>query len=440
MRNILTVSLILLSILVHSQDFNKKRMDSLFSLLDKFDRNMGSISIFQDGREVYANSIGFADVDNAIKANATTLYRIGSISKTFTAVLTMQLVESTDLSLDQKLDDFYPEIPSADQISIEHLLRHQSGIFNITNEEEYLDYMTQPMSRKELINKISSFEREFEAGEKTAYSNSNYILLTFILEDITKKSYAELLKEKIIDSLSLTHTAYGDKIESEKNEAYSYTPGSPWILADETDLSIPLGAGGIVSTPSDLNLFLHALFNEELISSNSLDSMMELKGRYGMGLFPVPFYDKKAYGHTGGIDGFVSNAFYFPNEKVAISYTSNAQRTPVNNIMIGVLSIYFGKDYEMPKFQKNVALKSFDLDDYLGVYSSPTFPLKITITKKDNVLYAQATGQPEFALEALGDHQFQFEAAKLKLTFQSERDLMIFEQMGGKFELSKEEE
>ncbi len=438
MRNLFTILFQLVLFNLFAQDFDQSKMDSLFDRLDRYHRSMGSVSLFQDGKEVYSRSIGYADIEKGIQANHETQYRIGSISKIFTAVMIMQLVEKEVLNLDQKLSDFHPEIPSAEKISIEHLLRHQSGIYNFTNDEEYLNFMVNPMSKKELIEKIASYEREFEPGEQTKYSNSNYVLLTFILEEASGKSYPLLLKEQIIDQLELKNTAYGDKIESEKNEAHSYTPGNPWIKSEETDMSIPLGAGGIVSTPTDLNLFLDGLFNQELVLQSSLDSMMKLEGRYGLGIFPVPFYDKNAYGHTGGIDAFISNAFYFPEEKVSIAYTSNAQRTAVNDIMIGVLSIYFNKEYTLPEYHEAVQLTEEDLKPLLGVYSSPTFPLKITISHQGNILYAQATGQPSFALEAIGPNQFQYEAAKLKMTFNAEEGQMQFEQMGMKYELTKE--
>lgn len=437
MKLLIGILFYLFSVSLYSQNFNKDKLDSLFMLLNQYDRGMGSVSIFQDGQEVYRNSIGYIDLEKKLKANDSSIYRIGSISKTFTATLIMQLVEQDLLALDQPLSDFFPQIPNAEEITLENLLRHQSGIFNLTADEEYLNFNTNDFSKKELLEKIAGYESKFEPGSKNEYSNSNYVLLSFIAEEVSGKSFPQLLEDQIVKACELKHTAYGDKIESTKNEAHSYEASASWIKSTETDLSIPQGAGGIVSTPTDLNTFLNCLFGGELVSTTNLENMMKLEHNYGLGIFTVPFYDRTAYGHTGGIDAFLSNAFYFPKDKVAVSYTSNAQRTPINNIMIGVLSIYFGKEYTLPEFKEMVTLTSEDLEPYVGIYSGGGFPLKLTITKEDNVLYCQATAQPRFALEPLGNHQFQFEQAGLKMTFQSEDNLMIFEQMGGRYELKK---
>ncbi len=157
-----------------------------------------------------------------------------------------------------------------------------------------------------------------------------------------------------------------------------------------------------------------------------------------MGVFQVPFGDKKSFGHTGGIDGFQSNAFLFPTERVSIAYISNGVTMPVNDILIGVLSIYFGKSYDLPVFTDALHLKSEELDKYLGIYSSLSFPLKITITKEKNVLIAQATGQPSFSLEAYEEHKFKFDQALLKLEFIPSESKMILRQGGSEFILERE--
>ena len=147
---------------------------------------------------------------------------------------------------------------------------------------------------------------------------------------------------------------------------------------------------------------------------------------------------KRAFGHNGGIDGFQSNAAYFPEDKVSIAYTTNGVAMPMNDILIGALSIYYGKDYSLPDFKPGLAVKSEDLDQYLGVYSSPQFPLKVTITKKGNVLIGQATGQPSFPFEAYELHKFKFDQASLKVEFLPKESKMILRQGGGEFELTKE--
>ena len=318
------------------------------------------------------------------------------------------------------------------------MLKHRSGIFNFTNAQDYQSWMEQPITKDELVKKITEYGSVFEPNEKNEYSNANYVLLSYIAEKIDGNEFAIILNKRICETNALSNTYYGSKISSDKNEAQSYTKLKDWKIATETDMSIPVGAGAIVSNPTDLNKFLNALFTGKIVSEQSLQKMMEIQDGIGIGMFQIPFYDKKAFGHGGGIDGFQSNAFYFPNEKVSVSYTSNGVFMPMNDILIGILSIYFGREYEFPVFTEALQLESEELDKYLGVYSSPTFPLKITITKKENILIGQATGQSSFPLEAYEIDKFKFDQAVLKIEFKPSEAKMILRQGGGEFELTKE--
>ncbi|MEH0155183.1 serine hydrolase domain-containing protein [Limibacter armeniacum] len=437
MKLIISVTLLLLAMNVSAQNFDRQKMDSLFSLIDKKQKGMGSVSLFMNGEEVYQKSIGFADVENKILADKDTKYRVGSVTKMFTASMIIQLVEEGKISLDTTLDQFFPAINHADKITIRHLLTHQSGIFNFTNAADYTQWMEQPISQEKLLEKIIANGSVFEPGEKSEYSNSNYVLLSFIAEKLDKKPYAKILEDRICKPLQLKATAYGDQIESSKNEALSYHKAANWVKATETDMSVPIGAGALVSTPNDLNRFLNAFYNSKLFSTSSLSSMMKIKDSFGMGMFQAPFYEKKAFGHTGGVDGFQSFAFYFPDEKVSIAYTSNGVLYPVNDIIIGVLSIYFEKDYQFPDFTE-IKINEEELKQYTGVYASEGLPIKITITQHDNQLIGQATGQPPFPLEPITNNSFKFEQAKVVMDFNPDDKTMILKQGGQEYKFSQE--
>ena len=158
--------------------------------------------------------------------------------------------------------------------------------------------------------------------------------------------------------------------------------------------------------------------------------MKTIKDNYGMGILQVPFYDKKGFGHTGGIDGYRSVVYYFPENKLAIALTSNGMIYGNNDIIIAALSSYYGKSFDIPTF-KTIELKTEDLDQYLGEYSSAEFPLKITITKNNLKLIAQATGQSSFPLDVTEKNKFEFLAAGIKLEFKPNQNQMILNQ-GGK--------
>ncbi|MBT8220821.1 MAG: beta-lactamase family protein [Bacteroidia bacterium] len=438
MKYIVTLLVLSLSLQIDAQSLDKEKLNAFFDLVETNQKNMGSLSIFKGGKEVYQRSIGFSDVEQNMKANANTKYRIGSISKTFTAVIIMQLLEEEKLRLDTKLSEYYPDFGNADAITIEHLLRHRSGLFNFTNSPEYTTWMEEKQNKESLLEKMLAGGNNFSPGERIEYSNTGYVLLSYIIEDIEKKDFGEILTSRITDPLDLKSTYYGGKIDSNKDEALSYLDGSGSALATETDMSVPEGAGAIVSTPGDLNHFFTALFTGKLVSESSLELMTTMKDNYGFGLFEFPFYDKRATGHNGGIDGFASSSGYFRDDSLAITYVTNGSSWQLNNIMIAALSIYYGKEYEFPEFKTAFAVDPDQLEKYIGVYSSASFPLKITVTQKGINLMAQATGQSAFFLEPTAEHIFRFEQAGLVMEFNPDESSMVLKQGGGEFKLSKE--
>lgn len=423
------------SLIGWAQHLDKAKLDQYFNLLESNNQFMGSVAVAQNGTILYAKTIGFADVENKIKADKHTKYRIGSISKTFTAVLVFKAVEEKKLTLRQTIRSFFPELKDGDKITIKHLLSHQSGLKNFTQNEDYLSWNTQPKTEQEMRALIAGAGSDFEPGSQVAYSNSNFVLLTYILEKVFQKPYSELLTTFITQPLGLKNTYLGGTIHPENNECKSYNFIENWSLASETDISIPLGAGGIVATPADLVRFSEALFGGKLLQKESL----ELMTTDNIGLFKMPFYDKSGYGHTGGIDGFSSVFAYFPDDKVAYALTSNGSNYNNNDISIAVLSALYNRAYALPSDSKKYTPASEDLDHYLGVYASTRMPLKMTITKEGATLIAQGTGQPAFPLEATEKNTFKFTQAGIVLKFNPEKKIMILQQGGAQFTFTKEE-
>lgn len=396
-------------------NFDKAKLDSYFETLETNNKFMGSVAVSKNGEILYAKSIGFADVDNNVKSTVETKYRIGSISKSFTAVLALKAVEENKLDLDQTIDKWFPTITNAEKITVKQLLNHRSGIHNFTNNPDYLTWNTQPKTEKEMVEIIQRSGSDFEPDSKAEYSNSNFVLLTYILEKVFSKSYSELLQEHIVKSIGLTNTYVFGKINPRNNESKSYKFIGSWKEETETDYTIPLGAGAITSTASDLTKFADALFGGQLLTSESLELMKTIQDDYGVGLFQIPFYNDIGYGHTGGIDGFTSIYAHFPNSNISYALISNGTNMNSNDISIAVLSAVYNLPYEIPVFE-SFNLTTEDLDKYLGVYASNEIAFKITFTKDGNTLIAQGTGQPALPLEA------------------TDKDIFIMNQVGAKFE------
>ncbi len=396
--------------------FRPQKLDSLMALLDANQKCMGSISIQRNDSILYQKAFGFSNIAEAEKATPQTRYRIGSISKTFTAIMLLQLVDEGRLKLCDKLEIFYPEVPNAAEITIKQLLRHKSGLHNFT-DSVYMNYYTEAQSKQQILKRISSYPVEFEPDAKTAYSNTNYVLLGYILEDVTGKDYATNLFERITKPLNLPSTSFGysqnDTISHCKS--YTYNNGS-WELLPETDLSIPGGAGAILSTPEDLCVLGNALFHHQLLSDQAFTEMKRISDNFGCGMFLLPFYDRKAYGHNGSIDGFGSIWAHFPPDSVTVAMCCNGLNYSMNEVLIGVLSIYFDKPYTFPKFDFT-EVSSEKMKDFEGIYFSRALPIKLTIFIKDEQLYGQGTGQSPFPLEAVNDSTFRFDHAGIRIEF-----------------------
>lgn len=426
------------SLFSHAQDLEKQRLDIYFQTLERNKKFMGNVAIAKEGKLLYTKAIGFSDVEKSEKADENSKYRIGSISKTFTAALVLKAVEEKKLVFNQTIQKYFPAIKNADKITLTDLLYHRSGIHNFTDDESYQTWYTKPKTEAEMIAIIAAGGSDFAPDSKNEYSNSNYVLLSYILEKAYNLPFNKILNNAIIQPLELNNTYFGGKINLEKQECYSYKFTGNWEKEAETDLSVPMGAGAIVSTPTDLVKFMEALFNSsKIISPKSLEIMKTIKGGYGMGLFQVPFNDKKGFGHTGGIDGFSSVLYYFPDDKVAVALTCNGSNYSNNDIMIAMLSSVYGKQFSIPEF-KTFDVTSSDLDKYLGTYATKQLPLKLTITKNGNTLIAQGSGQPSFPLEAIEKDQFKFTQGGVEIIFNIADKTMELMQGGVSYSFNRE--
>ena len=435
MKKLALIFALTYSLFTAAQDRFQK-IDSLLTYLNKNDKFMGSLCIREGENVVFNKAYGFADVDKNISAHRMTKYKIGSITKTFTAVMIMQLIEEKKLNLQTKLNRFYPKIPNAEKITIYDLLHHRTGIVDYINGDSITaKNIYRFHSKEEMIQKITDYKPLFEPGTKHEYSNSNYNLLGYIIETLTKKSYAENIQTRIVKKANLLNTYFPQgKIETSIGESYSYLfNGTKWEKVEEWENSIAYSAGAIISTPADLTRFMYALFDEKLVKPSSLEQMKEIKEGYGKALMQFPFGERRFYGHTGGIENFRAVVGYYPTEKLGISLIVNGDNFNRNDIMIGVLSIYYKMPFPFPKFNK---IEASELVKFTGTYSSKELPLKMTISEKNGELLAQATGQSAFPLTFKEEKTFIFAPAGIEMIFGENG--FVLKQGGMSFNFSKE--
>jgi D-alanyl-D-alanine carboxypeptidase len=427
----------------YAQTFDKAKLDQLFDRLAEKNKGMGSLTIAKDWKVLYTRAIGYGRIDATEKKSLTAAsrFRIGSITKMFTATMILQLVEEKKLKLTDALDQFCPQVPNAKKITIEQLLSHRSGIPNVKldRDPQRPRISTSPMTKDEMLGLIVENAPDFEPDTKHLYSNSGYFLLGLILEKVTGKPYEEVLKERITSRIGLkdTYVATGS-IDVDKNESLTYFRlGGEWKQSPETHPSILFGAGAIVSTPNDLAKFIQALFDLKLISRESLDRMKTIRDGDGLGMEPFQFAGKTFYGHTGGGDNYGAWLAYLPEEKVAIAYATNAKVHPVANIVRGVVDMYYNKPFQIPAFE-SVEVSPDVLDKYVGIYSNAQGPVKFTITRDGATLFIRPGEQSAAPLEATGQDKFQIEGA-MTVEFDAAKKQMIIKRRGEERVFTKED-
>ncbi|HTE26837.1 serine hydrolase domain-containing protein [Flavitalea sp.] len=425
----------------YAQTPDKAKLDKFFDRLAEKNKAMGSLVIARNGNVIYSRSIGYSQINETEKKplSATNKYRIGSITKMFTAAMILQLVEEGKLKLTDTIDKFFPQIPNASKITIIQILQHRSGIPNVRRDQNaQKNVNTLPMSKDEIFALIVNGKPDFEPGSKHMYSNSGYLLFGLIIEKITDKTYGEALEERIISPIGLgdTYIATGN-IDVNKNEALTYMNlGGEWKQLPETHPSILFSAGAIVSTPNDMARFIVALFDGKIVSAESLGLMKTMRDGEGLGMASFTFAGKTFYGHTGGADNYGAWLAYLPEEKLVVAYTTNAKVYPVRDIVSGVIDIYYNKPFEIPAFE-SIAVSKEVLDKYVGVYSSPDASVKFTISREGTTLFIQPNAESPAPLEATAQDQFKIEGA-IVVEFDAAKNQMIIKRGGGQRVFTKE--
>ncbi|WP_154656960.1 serine hydrolase domain-containing protein [Hugenholtzia roseola] len=422
-----------------------EKIDSLLLHFEKHDRIKGSLSIFQNGKEVYLKSFGQPQ-----QSESPTLYQIGSVTKLFTAVLIFDLIEKKRLDLQTSLATFYPQMPQAEKITVQHLLEHKSGLGDYTQKEDSLFWLVgKKWEETAILEEIKKQGVQFEAGTQTAYSNSAYFLLVGILEKIHQKPYYQILNQKIETVLKPTSERLLSaqepnwaRLKAEKVfNSYEYKGDTKeWTLIEDFEFANVVGVGDLAASPTTLNRLMVALFEGSLLEPSSLEKMLPTADEptFGRGLMRIPFYQIRYWGHGGDTYGTHTILAYQPENQTSIALCVNAQRYSHNELMIGVLSQLHSVAFELPDFKPLLSYTENELQAYEGTYSSEDFPLQIKIWVEAGALRGQATGQPDFPLLSYQKDVFEFELAKLKLHFEPQKDKMTLYQAGMAIEMQRQ--
>ncbi|HKZ38268.1 MAG TPA: serine hydrolase, partial [Chryseolinea sp.] len=231
----------------------EKLVDALYSSLTTKNAPGVAVLISQDGKIVYKKTFGYADIAKKEKVSTETKFRIGSITKQFTAASILKLQEENRLSVTDKLSKYFPDFPRAEEVTLHHLLTHTSGIHSYTGKNDFIQKVIKPVTNEELLTYFKNDPYDFNPGEQYRYNNSGYFLLGYIIEKVSGKSYSKYLKDTFFDPLQMKNTGVHTTTLKLKNEAKGHMKsGTKYDMAPNWDMSWAGGAGALYSTVDDL--------------------------------------------------------------------------------------------------------------------------------------------------------------------------------------------
>lgn len=417
MRRLLVV--LLLSLSAFAQ--NTQRMDEIVRTYTDQQKFMGSVLVAKGDQVIFQKSYGFANLEWKTPNADDGKYRLGSITKQFTAACILLLEEQGKLSTSDPVKKLYADAPAAwDKVTIHHLLSHTSGIPSFTGFPDYTATEPLPTTPEKEILRFRDKPLDFAPGSKWDYSNSNYILLGYIVEKASGTSYADFLQKNILDKLGMKNTGMDTRAPILEHRVYGYTP-SPigTVNAGYIDMSIPYAAGSMYSTTSDLLKWSNGLFGGHLLKPESLAKMTTpVLQDYAYGLGVATKNGRKVIEHGGGIEGFNTEIAYYPDDKLTVVALANLNGNAVGEIANHLASVYFNEKVVLPTERKEISVAPAVLQQYLGVYTHD--PATMTVTLEGNQLFSQLTNQPKVPIYPESETHFFLKVVDAQLDFVKE--------------------
>ena len=357
----------------------------------------GTVLVMKQNEVLLRKGYGLADREWNIPNTPDAKFRIGSITKQFTATCILQLIEAGKLSVDDKLSKFYPDFPKGDSVTIHMLLNHTSGIASYTDQKNFMEVATLPWSKDSIIAYFKKVPYNFSPGTKWAYNNSGYFLLGCIIEKVSGQSYSDYLRQHIFDKLGMNNSGV-DKLDSVlafRANGYSKA-GKKTINADYISMAWPFSAGVLYSTIDDLYKWDRALYGNTILSEASRKKMFTPgKSNYGYGIIIDSMENHLRIWHNGGIPGFSTNISRFVNDDICTIVLSNNESN-VDFVSIALADILFDLPVEIPYVHKEIKIDPAILDRYVGKYSGG---FNLELIKKDGKLYRHRDGVPDVELK-----------------------------------------
>jgi len=383
----------------------------------------GSVLIARDGTRVYAKSFGWANAEWEIPNAANTRFRLGSITKQFTATAVLRLQEQGKLKVQDGICSYLTPCPDTWKgVTIHHLLTHTSGIPSYTGSPEYGKTMMMPKTQEQMVAGFRDLPLEFQPGEKFKYNNSGYFLLGQIIEKASGQKYEDFLRSEIFAPLDMTDTGYdwAEPLLSRRAAGYSRRDKG-LVNAPYLDMQQPFSAGSLYSTVDDLLLWDRALYTDRVLPAAAREAMFTpFKDGYAYGWAITPpdkaASGKRQVGHGGGINGFSTMITRVPDDGMLIVVLGNVDNVNTGGIARDLASMLYGKPYQTPVERTAVTVTPDVLASYVGRYQiAPQFVIAVTL--EDGQLMTQATGQGKVAIYPESDSRFFLKVVDAQLTF-----------------------
>ena len=420
MKKILFFNFLLLFSVATLAQTKEENIDLLLKTYAETNEFNGTALVSFNGKQLINKGFGKKNYLKNEPATESTIYQIGSITKQFTAAIILRLEEQGKLKTTDKLSKYFPDFPRGNDITIHHLLTHTSGIFNYTNDGSFMATdAVKPITQDKMLSLFQNIKLDFEPGTKWAYSNSGYVLLGYIIEKASKKTYEQEVYDCIFKPLKMTNSGFDFAKLNSPNKAQGYytIDGEKSLVAPIVDSSVSFAAGAIYTTSADLLKWHEGLLNNKIIKRTSLEKAFTIeKGNYGYGWFLSENEGKKYQSHGGGIFGFNASITRNEPDDMCIVLLNNVGNPKLDEITKSIISILNDKPFVLPKLKKEVAVSEEILRKYIGIYEIvPQF--KIEITVENGQLIAQATGQPKFRLFAQNEKYFFVKAVEAEVEF-----------------------
>lgn len=422
MKNAITIIFtVLLSLSLLAQD-NDKEYDRLLGKASNENGPGATALVVKNGKVLYRKAFGMANAELGVKLTPDHIFRIGSITKQFTASAILRLAEQEKLNLQDDITKYIKDYPTHGyHISIEHLLTHTSGIKSYTGMEEFNSAMQRrDMSPTELIDFFKKEPMDFAPGTDYRYNNSAYALLGHIIEVASGKKYADYINENFFEPLAMKHSYYDTPAQIILNRAAGYERSEDaFINTPYLSMTLPYAAGSLLSTVDDLSIWYSAVMADKVISSENRQrahtSYTLTDGRsvgYGYGWALGNIQGSPTIGHGGGINGFLTNTVYLPNEKVFVALLTNCGCTDPGEVAAQMAAVAIGKPYVW----KKITMSEKELQEYQGLYTSEHFGDRV-IFYEDGKLYSIRTNGSRYEIFPYAKDKFFFDEGPSSLVF-----------------------